>query len=101
MNAGNIVAILIVLSYFGFIIGFFLMMKGRNKFKKQCTSMYEKYKDIINLDEYKDKVTADTNKIIEEKNSEIKKLDDSIHELRNNYSEKHGYFEKLLHEISL
>jgi len=101
LNVGNIIAILIILSYFGFVIGFFLILKNRNKFKKQYISIYEKYKDIIDLDEYKEKVTSDTNKTIEEKNIEINKLNASILELRNNYSEKHVYFEKLLHKISL
>lgn len=58
--------------------------------KEKYNSLYNKYKDVIDLDLYKEDISAD-----------IEKLKSDLTELKSSYSEKHSYFEKLLKTISL
>lgn len=83
------------------VAAFFLLLKNRNKIKNDYTGVVEKYKDVINLDKYKEEVTLKTNQIINTKKQEIKKLGSDIATLKSDYSTKRSYLEKLLHEISL
>lgn len=58
--------------------------------KEKYDSLYNKYKDVIDLDSYKENVSSD-----------IKKMKSDLSELQSSYSERHDYFEKLLKTISL
>lgn len=101
MSAEKIIVVCTLILLFVLGLGFLFLLKNRNKYKKSFLDIHEKYKDVIDLEEYKNKVTKETDDIIKSKDEEIKKLDSNISDLRNSYSEKHTYFEKLLHEIDL
>lgn len=101
MNLGQFIFLAVFVVLIGFFAGFFFLLKNRNKYKKLYVDIYDRYKDVIDLDEYKEKVTKETKEILDSKNDEIMELDIDISNLKNTYAEKHKYFEKLLHEIHL
>lgn len=63
--------------------------------------IFSKYKDIIDLDEYKLKIQSDTDVLINDKKSQIEKIDEQINALKIDYSNKKVYYDRLLHEIQL
>lgn len=83
------------------LVGFFFLLKNRNEYKKQYQQIVNKYKDLIDVDEYKEKTIRETEDLIKNRNEEIEKLNNDISSLRTSYSEKHSYYEKMLKEINL
>lgn len=101
MDTSVLIFLLFFLVIIGFIVSLIVLLKNRNSIKNEYLKLQAKYKDVIDLDEYKEKVKKETNEIIENKNEEVEKLDSEISNLKASYSEKHSYYEKLLHEINL
>lgn len=66
------------------------LKQEHSKIKEEYTALYNKYKDIIDIDLYKSEVASD-----------IDKMNSELSQLKSSYSEKHSYFEKLLHTISI
>ena len=73
-----------------FIVLIIILIRKNLKLKKDFNHLKNKYKDIIDLDVYKDNLKNDINN-----------LDSEIKQLKQNYAEKHSYFERLLKEVSL
>lgn len=73
-----------------FIVLIIILIRKNLKLKKEFNHLKNKYKDIIDLDVYKDNLKNDINN-----------LDSEIKQLKQNYAEKHSYFERLLKEVSL
>jgi hypothetical protein len=90
--------LLVIIALFIGIVFLFLQFK---KLKDAFTLLKEKYKDVINVDEYKEKVTAETNQMLADRNGKIASLDEQISDLKEDYSKKHSYWGSLVHEISL
>ncbi|MGA2141688.1 MAG: DUF4041 domain-containing protein [Brevinematales bacterium] len=65
------------------------------------SKIHFKYKDVIELDAYKDKVKKETEKIIKDNNEHIKNQENQINDLSTDYSNKRKVFEDLLKTISL
>lgn len=101
MNFYQIGFIIGLLSTITVVIALFLLLQNRNKFKNMYQAIYDRYKDVMDLEAYKENVISKTNEIINGRDKEIASLDAHITTLKNSYSEKYSYFEKLLHEISL
>jgi hypothetical protein len=71
------------------------------KAKNSLKSIIEKYKDVIDVDEYKLKVTKETEQLVLDRQTNIDGLDKQILGLKTDYSAKYSIFENLLREISL
>ena len=101
-------SLIMVVVIVGLITTLVLVISSLNKTKQklvESTSKYNeifsKYKDIIDLDDYKLKVKSDTDVIIKDRNSQIKNLDEQIKALKIDYSNKKVYYDRLLNEIQL
>lgn len=93
--------VIIILVSFVFVLVFFVsvfLFRNRNKYKLLYQKIYEKYKDLVDLDEYKEKTSREVDEIIKKKDEEIEKFNNEILKLKTNYSEKQSYYEKLLNE---
>ncbi|MBP9886119.1 MAG: DUF4041 domain-containing protein [Leptospiraceae bacterium] len=90
--------ILIILLLIAGIVFVFLKL---NKKTKEYNQLLAKYKDIIDLEEYKEKIRKESEQIIAEKNQNVLSLEKQIADLRADYSDKRVLFEKLVNEISI
>lgn len=87
----SVILIIIVIILAG-LLGYFIYTYAK---------IHSKYKDIIDLDSYKDKIKKDTEKIIDDNNSTIKSQENKINELSTDYTKKRNIFEDLLKSISI
>jgi DNA repair exonuclease SbcCD ATPase subunit len=87
----SVILVVVVVILAG-LFGYFIYVYAKIHFK---------YKDIIDLDSYKDKVKKDTEKIINDNNSTIKSQENKINELLSDYAKKRNVFEELLKSISI
>lgn len=90
--------ILLILLLIAGIVFIFLKL---NKKTKEYNQLLAKYKDIIDLEEYKEKIKKESEQIIAEKNQNVSNLEKQISDLRSDYSNKRTYFEQLVSEITL
>ncbi len=90
--------ILIILLLIAGIVFIFLKL---NKKTKEYNQLQAKYKDIIDLEEYKEKLRKESEQIIAEKNGNVLNLEKQISDLRADYSNKRVLFENLVNEISI
>jgi hypothetical protein len=92
-----VMIILLVLTLVALGLLAFLLVK-RNK---EYNALRTKYKDIIDLNAYKDQVKVETDKLIAQKNADITTLEKQIGDIKADYVIKRGYYDKLTQEISL
>jgi hypothetical protein len=78
--------IIISLLFFAFVFVVFNFIKS----KKQYSSILAKYKDVIDLDTYKDKAKT-----------EITSLEAAIQKIKEDYSQKKGVYDALIKDLSL
>jgi hypothetical protein len=100
--------LIMVVVIVGLITALILLILNLQKTKQKLVTstskyneIFNKYKDIIDLDEYKLKVKNEAEAIIEDKNSQVGKLDEQIKALKIDYSNKKVYYDRLVHEIQL
>ena len=67
------------------IVVVIMLLKKQKTILADLKLVREKYKDVIDLDAYKDKVTAETELLIDTKNKEISKLDSDISSLKTDH----------------
>ena len=92
----------------GLITALILLISSLQKTKQKLVAstskyneIFNKYKDIIDLDEYKLKVKNEAEAIIEDKNTQVGNLDEQIKALKIDYTNKKVYYDRLVHEIQL
>lgn len=99
------VAILVIVVLALAIIGLLMLLKKKKEqaygVSREYEALKEKYKDVIDLEAYKEKTISETKVNIEQRESTIKKLEVDIESLRKDYTNKHEYWERLVKEISL
>ena len=78
MNFYQIGFIIGLLSTITVVITLFLLLQNRNKFKNMYQAIYDRYKDVIDLEAYKENVISKTNEIINGRDKEIASLDAHI-----------------------
>lgn len=85
-------------------IFFFIYYKKR----KQYNALYERYKEVIDIEEEKVKVLNEIERLSNESylrqktaESELIQTQNTIEETKKSYAEKKSYLDKLLHEISI
>ncbi len=93
------IILIVALVVTGAVIAFLII--SLNKRNREYNAIRTKYKDVIDLDEYKDKLKQESATIVAEKTEAVSGLETQISELRVDYSTKRVYFDKLIKEISL
>jgi hypothetical protein len=71
------------------------------KSKATYTTLYERFKDIIDLEAHKAKLKSEAEEIVSNRDRQVSDLDQSIKSLRQDYSDKRKFLENLLKEIAL
>ena len=82
MNFYQIGFIIGLLSTITVVITLFLLLQNRNKFKNMYQAIYDRYKDVMDLEAYKENVISKTNEIINGRDKEIASLDAHITTLK-------------------
>ena len=94
----DVIYIVIIIFMFALILLLLYRLKKKNI---QYLKLYEKFKDIIILENYIEKIRKENDEIIFDKKRTISELENQISELKKDYTSKHGYFELLTKEIDL
>ncbi|EMM94302.1 PF13250 domain protein [Leptospira interrogans serovar Zanoni str. LT2156] len=87
--------ILFVLFCFPFLLYFYY------KKVKQFNELYNKYKDIIDLEKHKSNVIDETDDLMRERNRKLNEIQVEIDQLRKDYLEKRQLFENLIREVAI
>ena len=91
--------------YFGLIFALACVIaytiKKTHKYRNEYHNILERYKDVVDIEEHKRKLTSEINDLISSRDTRLTELDNNIISLKLDYENKRKYLSDLIREISL